>query len=158
MLRPSVFSALLSLGCSAAAVRGGETARAGREPAGRRIASFTAVACVDAAGGALTHPARAVLLEAEAKRRVLVVRRPSYDSLALRDPRTEAREQVFQAVLQDESGARVLHDYRVPQDGRDGRMAVATEFVEAPAESERVSAKVARIAFACRLLAERGEK
>ena len=156
MLRLSVFGLIASLGCSAAGVRGGETVRPGQEPAGRAIASFTAVECVDAEGGALAHPARALLVEEEPKRSLLVITRPSYDSLALREPRTEGRALVFQATLQDESGARVLHDYRLPEGGGDGRMAVATEFVEAPAAPGHVSAKVARIVFACRLVKERG--
>lgn len=155
MSRAPMLLALASVACGSPALTGGEPAPAGREPAGRRIASYRTSACVDAGGGALTHPTRAYLAEDAARQRMLVVSRPSYDSIVVRQPRTEGAESVFQVILEDGNGARVLHDFRVPASGSgSGRMAVATEFSEASAESGKVVAKVLRIAFACQLSLE----
>jgi len=146
--------AFLSLGCGSPSLTGGETAPSGREPPARRIASFLTTGCVDSAGGPLTHRARVFLTEDAAKRRVLVVARASQDSLVLRDPRSEAKESVFQAILEDTAGVRVLHDYRLPEQGGAGRMAITTSFTESPAKPGQVSAQVGRLAFACRLTPE----
>lgn len=151
---PALF-ALATVACGGPALRGGETAPPGREPPGRRVASYRSAACIDGDGGKLDHPVRAYLVEDAARKRVLVVTRPSYDSVVIRAPAAEGAESVFQVIVEGGDGARVLHDFRLPAGGRgDGRMAVATEFSEAPTEAKKVSAKVTRVAFACRLALE----
>ncbi|MCC6662548.1 MAG: hypothetical protein IT375_02330 [Polyangiaceae bacterium] len=143
-------------GCSAAELRGAESVPAGREPAARPLAAYRAVGCVDAAGGALPHPTRVVLVEGEAQRRMLIVSRPSYDSLLVQRSTGSGREQAFQAIVNAEGGPEVLHDYRLPVGGGGGRMAVATEFTQSPAPPGTVVAQVSRVAFACRLEPEPG--
>lgn len=156
MWRAPALLALASVACSSPAMLGAEAAPAGREPSGRRIASFRATACVDAQGGAFDHPTRVTLLEDAAKRRMLVVARPSYDSLVIRQAWSEGGESVYQLILEDGEGARVLQDFRLPQRGDgDGRMAASREFTQSPGAPGQVVAKVARPAFACRLAVEK---
>jgi hypothetical protein len=87
---------------------------------------------------------------------MLIVSRPSYDSLLVQRSTGSGREQAFQAILKAESGPEMLHDYRLPVGGGDGRMAVATEFSQSPAPPGAVVAQVSRVAFACRLEPEPG--
>ncbi|MCC6903507.1 MAG: hypothetical protein IT377_31350 [Polyangiaceae bacterium] len=149
---------LVLVGCSSPELRGGQTVAAGNEPRGRVLAAYRGTGCVDAAGGALEHPVRVVLVEGEAKRPVLIARRPSYDSVVIPSLTSDGRERVFQVVSKAERGGEVLHDFRLPVGEGDGRMAVATEFVERAGAPGQVVAQVSRMAFACRLAAERGAK
>ncbi len=151
-MRVPLLFALAAVACGAPALRGGETAPPGREPPGRCVASYRTAACIDRDRGKLDHPVRVYLVEDASRKRMLVVARPSYDSLVIRAPAAEGTERVFQVIVEGGDGGRVLHDFRLPASGRgDGRMAVSTEFSEAPTEPTKVSAKVTRVAIACRL-------
>jgi hypothetical protein len=144
------------MACASPAAIGGDPVSEGREPSGRSIASYRATHCVDAAGAELLHVTRVYLVEDASKAQLLVLSRPSVDSVVVRHHRAEGKERVYQLILDDGAGARVLHDVRLPSGSQgDGRMAVATRFTELPAPPGQVNARVVSLAFACRLEPER---
>jgi len=148
-----VSSAWCALSCSSPQLRGGESAPAGLEPAGKPIASFRVGDCRDVSGGKWERSGRVLVLADPEDGELLVAQTPGYDSVVTRNGYLERGERVFQVIVEDAHRKPLLLDYRVPRSG-DGRMAAARWYVESETEEGAPRGRIVRIDYACRLVAE----
>lgn len=122
------------------------------------LASWVAADCKDASGAPFRHVATITLHENESRVPYLVEAVPSYDSVLVRQHYQNGGETVFQLIAKSEDSDRVLRDYRVPKNGKgDGRMGVGTSFWELPQPDGTTRARLAKVAFACRLALQSSE-
>jgi hypothetical protein len=154
-LAPIVLGTCAALAaCSSPKIRGADVAEPGREPPGRLVASYRAAECKDLGGGAPSRSSRVYLVDTQGGARVLVESGASRDSLVVHDRHQDGTNVVYQALLDDGDGHRVVHDYRVPADGHgDGWMALATSFSENDSAAP-LHAKLGAAAVTCKLLSD----
>ncbi len=153
-----ICSSLALLACSSPSIRGADVAEPGQEPPGRLIASYRGTDCKDGQGAAFARSSRIYLVDVRGGARVLVESVAGRDSLVVHDRFVEGKETVYQTVLDDGDGHRLIHDYRIPTDGHgDGWMALAASFRETGEESAPLHARLGAPALTCRLIADPAE-